>query len=86
MDSWSKIEFIFTFKLGINPQVLRELEFYTIQYLLKEYEEHVDRENKEYDKQNKQMEKQQQAMKPGTSFGNFQVPKYEMPKFEMPKM
>jgi predicted nucleic acid-binding protein len=62
---------------------LRDLEFYTIQYLLKEYEEHVERENKEYEKQNKELDRQQKQMKMGTQ--GFQPPKYDTPKFNIPK-
>lgn len=80
MEGWSKIEFIYCHKLHISPIDLRELEFYTIEYILKQYEEYIDKENKEYEKQQKEMEKQQRSM----STPNFTLPKYEFPKFNMP--
>ena len=44
--NWNKIEFIFSFKLHIPPSELERLEFYRIEYILKEYQEHVEKENK----------------------------------------
>ena len=87
MDNWNKIEFIFAHKLHISPIDLQELEFYRIQYMLKEFEEYVERENTEYEKQKREAEKQTKAVKSGTSnFGGFQVPKFETPKFTLPKI
>ena len=86
MDNWNKIEFIFCHKLHVSPIDLQTLEFYRIQYLLKEFEEYVDRENKEYQKQNKEIEKQQKSMKAPTSgFGGVSTPKFDIPKFDIPK-
>ena len=86
MGSWSKIEFIFAHRLHISPLDLRELEFYSIQYILKEYEDYVDKENKEYEKQNKELERQQKSMKmPQQGFGNYSMPKFDTPKFDIPK-
>ena len=82
MQNWNKIDFIFCFKLHIDPITLRKLEFYTIQNILKEYEEHVDRENKEYEKQQREIDKQQNKMNTGSSFA---PPKFDMPKFNIPK-
>jgi hypothetical protein len=81
LDNWNKIEFIFAFKLHIPPSELERLEFYRIQYLIKEYEEHVQKENKEYEKQQKATDK---SFKP-PNMGDFKQPKFEMPKFQMPK-
>ena len=83
MDNWSKIEFIFAHKLHISPTELRELEFYTIENLLKEYENYIEQENKQYQKQQGDYEKQQKAST--TNFGGFKVPKVEIPKFDMPR-
>lgn len=80
MDNWNKIEFIFCHKLHVSPIDLQQLEFYRIQFILKEYEEYIDRENKEYEKQKRESEKQSKAMKP-PNFGSFQMPKFETPKF-----
>lgn len=82
MTSWYKIEAIFANK-NVPPSELRNLEFYSIQLILKEWEEQAERENKEVEKQQKEMEKQQKSMKSG--FGNFSTPKFEMPKYNMPK-
>lgn len=81
MDNWNKIEFIFCHKLHISPIDLQQLEFYRIQYILKEFEEYVDRENKEYEKQKRDADKQQKSMK-----SNFSIPKFETPKFNTPKI
>ena len=82
LDNWSKIEFIFAHKLHISPLDLRELEFYTIQFILKEFEQYVERENKEYEKQNKEAEKQS---KMASGPGSFKTPSFDMPKFNTPK-
>lgn len=84
MSNWDSVEFIFAFKLNINPLVLRELEFYSIQQILKKYEEHIDRENKENEKQQREMEKQQKLMG-SSSYGNLSIPKIEIPKLDIPK-
>jgi len=55
------------------------LEFYTIQNLLDDYEEYVDRENKEHEKQQRDVDKQQSGALP-------QMPKINMPKFDVPKI
>ena len=82
MDNWNKIEFIFAHKLHISPIHLRELEFYSIQYILKEYQSYVERENKEYEKQQKDADKQQKMAMPS---GAMKAPKFDIPKFDMPK-
>ena len=80
MENWNKIEFISTFKLHVTPSELERLEFYRIQYLLKEYEEYVKRENEQYEKQNKEIEKQNKSM------GSLNTPKFEAPKFNIPNI
>jgi hypothetical protein len=45
---------------------------------LKEFEEYVDKENKEYEKQKRDADKQTKIKPP--SFGGFQMTKYELPK------
>jgi len=84
LDNWNKIEFIFSFKLHIPPSELERLEFYRIQFLITEYEEHIDRENKEYDKQRRDSDKQSK-LPSSSDYGNFKTPKFEVPKFETPK-
>ena len=86
MDNWSKIEFIFAHKLHIDPLSLRKLEFYTIENLLREYENYVEEENKEYEKQQREAERQQKSSQVSQpSLGGFKIPKFDIPKFEMPK-
>jgi len=90
LDSWNKIEFLFCFKLHIPPSELERLEFYRIHYLLKEYEDHVERENKEYEKQQKEAGKQSSSSttyKPPkmSDYGDYKMPKFDVPKFNMPK-
>lgn len=84
MNNWNKIEFIFAHKLHISPIHLQQLEYYRIHYILKEYEEFVDKENKEYEKQQREAEKQSKSQMP-TNFGGFKVPKFDVPKFDLPK-
>lgn len=88
MDNWNKIEFIFCFKLHVPPSELERLEFYRIQSVIKEYEEYVERENKEYEKQRKESDKQyssQSYKPPSNPYGDMKMPKIEMPKFSLPK-
>lgn len=85
MDNWNKIEFIFCHKLNISPINLQQLEFYRIHYILKEYEEYIERENKEYEKQQREAERQSKRSSTSPNFGGFKVPKFEVPKFETPK-
>lgn len=91
LSNWDNIEFIFAFKLHIPPFQLRRLEFYTIENILKKYEEYVDKENKEYEKQQSDAEKKysmSQGSYKAPSFGqsNYKMPKYEMPKLNVPKL
>ena len=84
MQSWSKIEFIFAHKLNTSPLDLRELEFYTIQLILKEFEEYVERENNEYIKQKREAERQSKLSSSTSNFGGFKTPKFEVPNFKTP--
>lgn len=87
LASWSKIEFIFAHKLHISPIDLQELEFYRIQYILKEYEEYVEKENQEYQKQQKDAERQSKVPSMQQSnYGGFKIPKFDVPKFDVPKI
>jgi len=83
LTSWFKIEFIFSHKLHISPIDLQQLEFYRIQYILKEFEEYVDKENTEIERQKKEAERQSKSM--NISQGTFKTPKFEVPKFDAPK-
>lgn len=87
MDNWNKIEFIFCHKLHVSPIDLQQLEFYRIQYILKEFEEYVDKENREYEKQQKMANAQTQNYKSSTSnFGGFKIPEFKMPNINPPKL
>jgi len=96
LENWFKIEFICAHKLHISPLDLRQLEFYEIEYLLKNFEEYIDEEEKAYKKQEKDQQKkyqqQQQKMpkfetpKMGSDFGGFKTPKIDIPKINVPKI
>ncbi len=66
------------------------MEFYRVEYMLKNFEQALDEEDKHYKKQEKEYQAQQnqqsQSMKPGnTNYGGFKTPKIDVPKFNMPK-
>lgn len=91
MENWFKIEFICTHKLHINPLTLRDLEFYTVEYLLKNFEEYIDEEEKAYKNQEKSQQKQyqqQQMQQPkiDKNYGGFKTPKIDIPKINIPKI
>jgi len=81
LENWFKIEFIFTKNLGITPLELDQMEFYRVEYMIQNYEEFVEEENK----QQKQQEKDQ-----GMSFskgqGAYKPPKMVVPKISVPKI
>lgn len=85
MENWNKIEFIFCFKLHIAPSELERLEFYRIEYIIKQYEEYVEKENKQYEKQQSDTEKQYKSSNSSPNYGNYKPPKMDMPKIDMPK-
>lgn len=74
--NWPKVEFLLAYKLHISPIELDSMDFYRIEYLLKEYEDYVNKENEEYERQkNEQQDQQSQT---------YSMPKYEMPKMALP--
>lgn len=94
LENWFKIEFICTYKLNISPLELDRMEFYRIEYILKNFEEHLDEENKQYKSKQREYEKQYQQYKPstkdfkpptGVNYGGFKVPKMDVPKIKAPK-
>ena len=91
MENWFKIEFICTHKLHIDPIALRKLEFYEIEYLLKNFEEYIDEEEKAYKKQDREYKKYQQPQsklqmpKVPSAYGGFKTPKLDIPKINIPK-
>lgn len=84
MQNWNKIEFIFAHKLHIDPFCLRKLEYYSIVNLIKEYQEYVDQENKQYEKQQKEIDKTYKPQSFNTN--SFKVPDFKMPNIPTPKI
>jgi len=84
LDNWSKVEFLFTKNLGINPLELDQLAFYRVEELMANYEEFVKEEDKQYKAQQKEQEKQQKMQQP-SNYGGFKMPKVEIPKINIPK-
>jgi predicted glycosyl hydrolase (DUF1957 family) len=96
LTNWSKVEFVFTFKLGIPPPVLDTLEFYRVEMLLEDYEEYLKEEKKQHDEQTKEYENQKSDYKMPSAqdmyknvpkfdgMGN--MPKLDTPNFSMPKL
>ena len=72
---------------GVSPVDLREIEFYEIEYLLKEIEEHNEEEEKRARSQEKEYQKASKTMKPNigkTNYGGFQTPKMpSLPKIKL---
>lgn len=51
LEKWFELEFLFTYKLNINPVVLDELEYYRVDYLFNNYKEWLNKEKELHDKQ-----------------------------------
>jgi hypothetical protein len=87
LTNWFKIEFLCLYKLHLSPLDLDNMEFYRIEYMLKNFEEALDEEDKQYKKQEKDYKQQysQNDFKPNNNYGGFKTPKAEMPKMQMPK-
>jgi len=62
------------------------MEFYRIEYLLKNYEEALDEEEKQYKSKEKEYQKQyKQPSLSSSNYGGFKTPKIEIPKITPPK-
>jgi hypothetical protein len=72
------------------------MEFYRIEYMLKNFEEALDEEDKQYKKTQKNYEKKYQQSSPSmpnykapslgnTNYGGFKTPKIDVPKITAPK-
>ena len=85
MENWFKIEFIFTKNLNIDPLVLDQLEFYRIEYMIQNYEEFIEEENKRHEKQEKESNAQISKQKLPNQ-GQFKMPTYKPPDVKMPKL
>ena len=81
--------------MHISPIELDQMEFYRIEYLLKNFEEALDEEEKQYKSKQKEYEKQYKQYSPstikqpsfsGSDYGGFKVPKIEVPKITPPKI
>jgi hypothetical protein len=76
----------------LSPLDLDQMEFYRIEYMLKNFEEALDEEDKHYKGKQKEYEKQyqkstpsQKDFKPSTNYGGFKTPKLDVPKITPPK-
>lgn len=86
--SWLKIEFIFANRFHIAPTQLLPLEFYEIEYLLKELEDYNAEEEKRYKKEEIEAKRQAQSKTPKMDkpdYGGFKVPKISIPNIPKPK-
>ena len=83
MENWFKIEFIFTKNLNITPIELDEMEFYRVEYMIMNYEEFIEEENKQMKKQEKDQQMSFSKNQPGG--GQYKVPKMNVPKMNVPK-
>lgn len=67
------------------------MEFYRIEYMLKNFEQALDEEEKHYKKQEKEYQQSSphsssSSYKPGnTNYGGFKTPKIDIPKITPPK-
>ena len=82
MENWFKIEFIFAKNLHITPSELDQMEFYRVEYMLQNYEEFIEEENKRQKQQEKDQEKSYSQSKVG---GQHKMPKMQVPKMQVPK-
>jgi hypothetical protein len=81
LENWFKIEFIFAKNLHITPSELDDMEFYRVEYMVMNYEEFIEEENKQMKKQEKD-----QSMSMKQSSGQYKMPKMQVPKISVPKM
>ena len=84
MDNWFKIEFVFAKNTNIDPLILDQLEFYRVEYLIQNYEESIEEENKQYEKYKKENEASISKTKHSTDFKQMKMPKMEIPKINYP--
>jgi len=65
---------------------LYQMDFYEIEYILQELEEHDKEEEKRYKKEEQEMKKAQ-AQKPSqkTDYGGFKIPKMDLPNISKSK-
>jgi glucan phosphorylase len=77
LENWFKIEFIFAKDLHITPLELAQMEFYSVEYMIQNYEEYVKHQNEQY----KDQEKQQQSQ-----MANVKQQSYKQPDLKIPKM
>ncbi len=62
------------------------MDFYEIEYILQELEEHDKEEEKRYKKEEQEMKKvQSQKSSQKTDYGGFKVPKISLPNIPKPK-
>jgi hypothetical protein len=61
------------------------MDFYEIEYILQELEEHDKEEEKRYKKEEQEMKKAQTQKSSKTDYGGFKVPKIGLPNIPKPK-
>jgi hypothetical protein len=84
LENWFKIEFIFAKNLHITPSELDDMEFYRVEYMVMNYEEFIEEENKQMKKQEKDQNMSFKKNQPNTS--QYKMPKMQVPKMSVPKM
>ena len=84
MENWFKIEFIFAKNLHITPSELDDMEFYRVEYMVMNYEEFIEEENKQMKKQEKDQNMSFKKNQSNTS--QYKMPKMQVPKMSVPKM
>jgi len=83
LENWFKIEFVFAKNLNIVPSELDQMEFYRVEYMLQNYEEFIEEENKRNKDQESAQTKSMAQTKSSSmpKMPNMQVPKMNIPKF-----
>ena len=82
MENWFKIEFVCLYKLHLKPWELDQMEFYRIEYMLKNYDAQIKKENEEHEKQRRAQEKQSKTSSPKQpKMSGYKPPKINIPKF-----
>ena len=62
------------------------MEFYRVEYMVQNYEEFIEEENKQYEKSKKENQVSMSKTKiPNMNPGQFKPPKMNIPKIQVPK-
>ena len=87
MINWFKVEFVLLNHLGLQPEGLDSMEFYRAEYLMENFKDHNENENKRNSQQNESMTSDSQNMMNSqrsmmnkytsrNNLGNFKAPKF----------